>query len=113
MTQTNSDIQLATLALIALLVLVFLPGFGMMGMGSMMGGMWGGTTVSGWTMVLGVAMQALVVVVLVGGGYLVYTGLSDETEDVTALDELRMAYARGEIDDEEFQRRRDVLERDA
>jgi putative membrane protein len=121
MTQTPADRRLATLALLAVGALLLIPGLGMglgmAGMGPTMGGTWGhmdaAVTTGGWTILLGVAMQVLALLVLVGGGYLTVralTGTSESTD--TALEELRSAYARGEIDDEEFERRRAVLERE-
>ncbi|WP_241768331.1 SHOCT domain-containing protein [Haloferax sp. ATB1] len=55
-------------------------------------------------------------VVLVGGGYFLYRGLiggvgSSLTGD-RALEELRMAYARGNLSDEEFEERRANLSRE-
>jgi putative membrane protein len=121
MTHTTSDRRLATLAVLAIGALLVLPGlgmgFGMMGMGPMTGGMWGHmgdvTAVGGWTVLLGVGMQLLFLAVLVGGGYLAYRALGDGTTSTDpALEELRAAYARGDIDDDEYERRRSVLERD-
>ncbi len=49
-------------------------------------------------------------------GYLLYKdknkqlSLGQETDD--ALEELRIAYARGDLSDEEFEKRRDRLERE-
>ena len=120
MTTTSSDTRLATIVLAALAALVLLPllfmGGGMMGYmggGPMMGvqgGMWGDAT-PGWLFVVSTVMQLAFLAVVVGGVYLVYRALTRETED-DALAELRLAYARGDLDDDEYERRREVLERD-
>jgi putative membrane protein len=74
--------------------------------------MWGGGAAPGWLFLVGVAVPLLFLAVVVGAGYLLYraaTGRSDEDDAVAAL---RLAYARGDVDDDEFERRREVLERD-
>jgi len=94
-----------------------MAGTGPMGTGPMMGGawdhgMWGASGgPSGWLLAVGVGMQLLFLAVLVGVGYLGYRALTgrDASTD-PALDELRAAYARGELSDEEYERRRERLE---
>lgn len=50
---------------------------------------------------------------LANGGVLLFRALRDGDDGSDgALDELRRAYARGDIDDEEFDRRRERLDRD-
>jgi putative membrane protein len=73
------------------------------------GGMWGDAT-PGWVFVVSAVMQLAFLAVVVGGVYLVYRASTRETED-DALAELRLAYARGDLDDDEYERRREVLER--
>lgn len=86
---------------------------GMMGSyGGMMGG-YGGTGLGG--SLLGLVFQLGFVVLLVGGGYLLYRALVSDSGIGTmgsdsALEELRLAYARGDISDEEFERRRERLQ---
>jgi len=84
-------------------------------MGGMWGGhMWGDGTVPGWMVLAGLLMQLLFLAALVGGGYLVYraiTGYGSDSDQ--ALKELRLAYARGELTDEEYEQRKDTLERDS
>lgn len=103
------------IVLIVLAVLVFAPmlmmvfAFPMMGMwgSGMMGGS-GGTGVSPlWSIV----MMLVWLLVLVGGGYLVYRSLSGSGSigSDPALEELRLAYARGEISEEEYEQRRSLL----
>jgi putative membrane protein len=115
----TSDRRLVTFLLVVLGALVVLPllgmGFGMLGYGSMMGGMWGGGmwnggTVPGWMLFVGLVMPLLFLLLLVGLVYLVYRLLTDDDgrgEDA-AIDELRTAYARGDLTDEEYE---DRLER--
>ena len=121
MASNTTDRQLVWIVLAIVGALVILPafamGFGMMGMGPTMGGawdhgMWGASDgASGWMFVVGVGMQLLFLALLVGAGYLGYRALSGSGGSTDpAMDELRSAYARGDLDDEEFERRRDRLE---
>lgn len=119
MTTNTTDRRLVTAVLVLLGVLLVLPvlfmGFGM-SMGGMWGsgtGMWGGGTVSGWMLAVGVVTQLLLLAVLVGGGYLLYRSLVGSTDDTDrAMAELREAYARGDLTDEEFESRRERLKRE-
>jgi len=120
---TNSDdTRLVTLLLVIIGAVFIFPlffmGFGMMGFGPMMGGIWGGHmwgdgTMSGWMFIVGIVMQLLFLAALVGGGYLIYRAITgSERSSDQALEELRLAYARGELTDEEYEQRREALERD-
>ena len=84
-----------------------MPMMGMMGWG--WGGGMGGTALSPlW----GVGMLLVWLLVLVGVGYALYRGVSriDTTHTGDrALDELRLAYARGDLSDQEFEERRERL----
>ncbi|WP_049985326.1 SHOCT domain-containing protein [Halobellus rufus] len=112
-------------ALIALAVLLFVwpllfgMGGGMMGWGGTTGGMWGpmhdgwmGGTDAGstWWWLLAFLWRLLFLLVIVGAGYLLYRAVSDGESSDPALDELRSAYARGDLSEEEFERRRERLE---
>lgn len=128
MSSTSTDGRLVPIlvaVLAALVVLVFLPllfvgtgtmGFGSMGpgmMGTAQGGMWAdGGALPGWTFVVGVVLQLLFLAVVAGGVYLAYRAVTDRDDEDPALAELRVAYARGDLTDDEYERRRDVLERD-
>ncbi|PSP86299.1 hypothetical protein BRC83_01140 [Halobacteriales archaeon QS_1_68_17] len=59
----------------------------------------------------GFGSMLLLVLVVAGVGSALYRGLDGEPRD-RALEELRLAYARGELSDEEYEERRDRLERD-
>jgi len=98
--------------LLPVLVMVFmLPFMGMWGGGHMWnGGMWNGTGAS-W---MGLTMWVVLLVLLLGGGYLLFRALANPSDGGTdpALEELRLAYARGDLSDEEFEERRERLSRD-
>ena len=121
MNATTSNRTLLWIVLGILAVLIVVPvltmGMGVMGVGPMMGGawdhgMWGGAeTVPTWLLVVGVGMQLLFLAVLFGVGYLVYKALTQRSGSTDpALEALRTAYARGEMSDEEYERRRERLE---
>lgn len=112
----NDETLLRTLLLIVAVVL--LVPFLMMVLAWPMMGLWGGghmwdgnATGAGWmTMIL---LWLLPLAVVLGLGYLLYRGLvgSGGRETDPALEELRVAYARGELSDEEFEERRNRLRR--
>lgn len=116
MTSSN-QLDTTTILLLILGAIILLPmltmgmGFGgMMGYGGMMGG-YGGYGVSPlW----GIVMMLVWLVVLGGGAYLVYRLVTKNQSIGTdqALEELRVEYARGNISEEEFEQRREKLQRD-
>jgi putative membrane protein len=99
-------------AIVALPMIVMVLGFGgMMGYGGMMGG-WTMSGTSGWWPLFGMLVPLLFLLILLGGGYVLARRLvGDRTSRDPALEELRVAYARGELTDEEFETRRERLER--
>lgn len=106
-------VVLALLVLPVLMMLVMMPMMGFTGWSHMWGpGMWdGGSGVGGWIAVL--LMMAIPLVLVIGLGYAVYRLLTqngEQTDD--ALEELRLTYARGDLTDEEFEKRRDRLQRE-
>ena len=113
---SSNQLDTTTIILLILGAIVVLPlltmgmGFGgMMGYGGMMGGY--GTT-SGWWPLVGMLVPLVFLLVLLGGGYLVFRRVTEsQSSHNPAMEELRMAYARGDITDEEFEARRDKLER--
>ncbi|ELY46727.1 SHOCT domain-containing protein [Natronorubrum sulfidifaciens] len=98
----------ALIVLVPLLMMVFmLPMMGLWGWGHMGdGGMWNGTG-SSW-----LVLWLLPLGVIAALGYLLYRAVRPPTGDDTdpALAELRMAYARGDLSDEEFEERRQRLQ---
>ncbi|MBX0321714.1 SHOCT domain-containing protein [Halomicroarcula sp. F13] len=119
MSATERDSRLVVLVLLVLGALLVLPalamGFGMMGYGMMGSGMWGGGgmwggTGTGWMWLVGLLFQLLFLAAVVGLGYLVYRAVTggDGGRDA-AVAELREAYARGDLTDEEYERRLERL----
>ena len=113
-----TNAQLSRLILVALAVLLLLPvvtmlfAWPLMGMGWWMHepvgptgpGGFGGSATPTW--MLGFWVVGLVI--LVGGGYLLYRATTNSSPD-PALEELRRAYARGDLSDDEFEERRQRL----
>lgn len=118
----SGDRALRTLVVVLGLVLLLpllmmalaMPMMGMMGWYGGTMGDYGGMV--GYSPLWGVGMTLLWLLVLGGVGYTVYRVLAGdgsvaETAD-PALEELRVAYARGELTDEEFEERRERLRRE-
>ena len=102
----------ALLALPIVVMILAMPRMGMWGAGHMGSGTWDGTGAT-W---MWLGMWLFPLLVLVGIGYLVYAAVrrssTGAAESDPALEELRLAYARGELTDEEFETRRERLRRD-
>jgi putative membrane protein len=120
MSSNTDGERLGLLLLAGLGVLVLFPalfmGFGMMGAGGMMGGAWGGHMwdgggATGWFPLVGLVMQLLFLLVVVGGAYLLFRAVAGDDGTDPAIEELRSAYARGDLNEEEYKRRREALER--
>lgn len=120
----SDGLDTRTLVLLLLAAVILLP-FLTMGMGfggtmggpmggpMMGGGMWDGGTAPGWWLLVGLLGRVLTLLVVVGVGYLIYRALTESGGDADeAMAELRLAYARGDLSDEEYERRRQMLERD-
>lgn len=120
-TNANDSRLLAILLLVvgAIVVLpALLMGFGMMGFGMMGGtwghGMWSDGAVPGWIVLAGVVFRFLFLAAVVAGGYFLYRAMTGSDGDGdAALEELRIAYARGDLTEEEYEQRRERLKRDA
>ncbi len=106
---TTTIVLLIIGAIILLPVLMMGMGFGgMMGYGGMMGQY--GTPGGGWPLI-GMLVPLVFLLILLGGGYLIFRRVTaNQTSENPAMEELRMAYARGDLTDEEFEARREKLE---
>ena len=104
-------IIIVVVAVLLLFPLLMMGTFPMMGM---MGG-WGGTgSGMGFSPLWGLGMMLLLLVVVVGIGYFLFQSLTEGalSSNDRALEELRVAYARGDLSKEEFEERRELLEED-
>ena len=103
-------IVIAVIILLPFLLMMFAwPMMGMWSWGHMWnGGMWDGTGAT-WMWLLTLLVPLLVIL---GIGYLLYRSIGQTgiRQSDTALEELRITYARGEISDEEFEERRARLQ---
>lgn len=94
-----------------LVMAVMIPAMGLWGAGHMWGGgMWNGAgATEAWLLMWLVALT-----IVLGLGYLLFRVVRspDDRETDPALEELRMAYARGDLSDEEFEERRDRLRKE-
>lgn len=117
MSDQDNDNRLITVLFVIIGVFFVFPML-FMGVGPMMGGMgdagmWGAGTMPGWIIFLGMVMQLLFFAAILGGGYLLFKAvIGDDSED-QALEELRVAFARGELTEEEYEQRREALEEDS
>jgi putative membrane protein len=76
--------------------------------------MWNGYGLGGWGMAAMLASSVLFWTLLVGGAVLLYRALRDSPKPAgpsSAEQQLGERYARGEIDDQEYQHRLTVLKR--
>ena len=118
MSSQHQGDSLLRIVLIVLTVIVLFPLLMMvfaMPMMGMMGWWWGGGGPgTGVSPIWGIGMMLLFLGVLLGVGYFLYRGLvgGQILEHDRALEELRTAYARGDLTDEEFEQRRQRLQRD-
>jgi len=109
LTRTLLIVIAAILLFPLLMMALMMPLMGLWGWGHMGGsGMYNGTGPT-WMWLL---MSIVPLLLVVGVGYLVYRAVSGRQRSDPALEELRRAYARGDLSDEEFENRRERLERD-
>ena len=115
-TTDDSSIVRVVLAVVLILIaipfvmmVVMMPMMGTWGVGHMNGWMWDGSGASGVWILMWVVMLGI----LLGGGYLIYRALlTPRQSSDAALEALRTAYARGDISDEQFEKRRQRLRQD-
>lgn len=93
---------LALIVLFPLLVMAFMMPFGTMMMGTSFG-----TTTGGWFGLFAIVPALLVLLI----GWVAYRYLADGTGEKPAVEELRAAYARGDLTTEEFEERLERLEK--
>lgn len=114
--RSNDGLLRVVLVVVGILVLfpLVLMAFAMPMMGTM--GWWGDGMAGGFSPLWGLVLMLVWLVVLLGIGYLLYRGLVGGTRTATssdpAVEELRLAYARGELSNEEFEERRSKLRAD-
>ena len=103
-------IIIAIVLLLPILMMVFM--MPMMGMMGWWGGGGPGTSVA-VSPLWGIGMMLVRLLVLLGIGYAIYRAVirSSLGGSDSAIEELRLAYARGELSQEEFEQRRDDLRR--
>lgn len=105
-------IVIAAILLVPVVMMVaMMPMMGLWGWGHMWGGgAWNGSGGT-WMWVL---MSLIPLLVILGIGYLLYSAIrrSGTRQSDAAFEELRLAYARGDLSDEEFEERRERLQRD-
>lgn len=112
MTSNERFLRLVLLLVVAILLLPFLMILFMlpvMGLGHLW--YWDGTRSSLWPLLV---IGLICLVIIFGIIYLLYraiVGVQRDRSDA-ALNELREAYARGELTDEEFEERRERLQRE-
>ena len=116
MSTERSDDDVLRIVLIVLAAIVLFPVVMMVFAVPMMG-LWGSGMGGRFSPVWGLGMMLVPLVVLVGLGYILYRGLAGGGGGSTratdrALEELRLAYARGDLTDEEFEERRAKLSRE-
>ena len=113
-TEQGGTLFRVLLIIVALVLLapLFMMAF-MMPMMGMIGGWAGGVpgTATGMSPMWGIGMMLLFLLVLLGIGYLIYRAFTQGALNGTdsALKELRLAYARGDLSQEEFEQRREHL----
>lgn len=103
--------QVILVVLAAVLLFPLLMMVSMMPMMGIMGGAGQGATAM--SPIWGIGMMLLALAVFLGLGYFLYRIVTRSalTTSDPALEELRLAYARGELSQEEFEQRRKDLER--
>lgn len=113
MATEDALVKAAVIVVVAFLLIPFLMLlFAVPMMGTSGGHMWdgGGMGGAGWAWV-GSWFLLLAVIGLIGYGIARAVGGSGSSAD-PAMEELRLAYARGDLTDEEFEQRRERLEAD-
>jgi putative membrane protein len=110
MSQTSNSDSLIRLVIVIAAVLILGPLVLMLLAAPLMGGMMMlGMPGAGGFFIFGILAMFLLPLLLIVAGVVVYRRWNDREREDEALRELRTAFARGEIDREEFEERRDAL----
>ncbi len=110
MTTADRDDSWLRLVIVILAVVLLAPMLMMAFAFPMMGGWMMGQGYGGQTPLWGWGMMLVSLLVVLGLGYVLYRAVArDGSGGDAALEELRLAYARGDISEEEFESRRERL----
>ncbi|HKL27876.1 MAG TPA: SHOCT domain-containing protein [Natrialbaceae archaeon] len=110
MSQTSNSDSLLRIVIIIAVILVVGPFVLMLLAAPFMGGMMMlGLPGAGGFAFFGVFLMLLFPLLLIAAGVVLYRQWNDREREDAAMQELRMAFARGDIDREEFEERRDAL----
>ncbi|WP_458189096.1 SHOCT domain-containing protein [Haladaptatus sp. NG-WS-4] len=112
MTTASQNDSWLRIVLVVLAVILLVPTLLMLFAFPMMGGWMMGPGYGGQVPVWGWGMMLVPLLVVLGLGYLLYRALAGGGSGDAALEELRLAYARGDISEEEFETRRERLRHD-
>ncbi|UTF54896.1 SHOCT domain-containing protein [Natronosalvus rutilus] len=111
LTRTLLIVIAAILLVPVVMMVAMMPMMGLWGWGNMWGGgAWNGAGGT-WMWIL---MSIVPLLVILGIGYLLYSAIrqSSTRQSDAAIEGLRSAYARGDLSDEEFEERRERLQRE-
>lgn len=109
MSQSSDSDSLVKIVLVIAAVVILGPMLLMLLMVPLAGGMMMGVPRAGGFALVGLLMTLVVPLLLIVAGVILYRQWRDRDREDDALRELRMAFARGEIDREEFEERRAAL----
>jgi putative membrane protein len=109
MSQTSDSDSLVRIAIIIAAVVILGPAVLMLLMLPLAGGMMMGVPRGGGFAIVGILMTLLFPLLLIVVGVILYRQWSEREREDEAMRELRMAFARGDIDREEFEERREAL----
>jgi len=109
MSKTSDSDSLVRIVIIIAAVVILGPAVLMLLMLPLAGGMMMGVPRAGGFALVGLFMTLLLPLLLIVVGVILYRQWSGRDREDEAMQELRMAFARGDIDREEFEERREAL----
>lgn len=109
MSQTSDSDSLVRIVIIIAAIVILGPALLMLLMLPLAGGMMMGVPQAGGFAIVVMLASFAVPLLLIVGAVVLYRRLGQREREDEALRELRMAFARGEIDREEFEERREAL----